>query len=117
MPNAIPGDPVYLGSFLTNTHWYGVVGPVGGVPRHPIDHPGELAGPVRDGATLDDRPPGVNVAAGAGEVKRDLRQLLTDENHLAGRAAHEHQRVGDAVHRCGQFVSCGRQNTPQFARE
>lgn len=22
----IPGDPVYLGSFLTNTHWYGVVG-------------------------------------------------------------------------------------------
>lgn len=26
MPNAIPGDPVYLGSFLTNTHWYGVVG-------------------------------------------------------------------------------------------
>lgn len=22
----IPGDPVYLGSFLANTHWYGVVG-------------------------------------------------------------------------------------------
>lgn len=27
MANApIPGDPVYLGSFLANTHWYGVVG-------------------------------------------------------------------------------------------
>jgi hypothetical protein len=22
----IPGDPVYLGSFLSNTHWYGIVG-------------------------------------------------------------------------------------------
>ncbi|MCB1287430.1 MAG: phage tail protein [Mycobacterium sp.] len=26
MTNPIPGDPVYLGSFLANTHWYGVVG-------------------------------------------------------------------------------------------
>lgn len=26
MSAPIPGDPVYLGSFLTNTHWYGVVG-------------------------------------------------------------------------------------------
>lgn len=26
MSSPIPGDPVYLGSFLTNTHWYGVVG-------------------------------------------------------------------------------------------
>jgi len=26
MTAPIPGDPVYLGSFLTNTHWYGVVG-------------------------------------------------------------------------------------------
>lgn len=26
MSQPIPGDPVYLGSFLTNTHWYGVVG-------------------------------------------------------------------------------------------
>ena len=26
MSAPIPGDPVYLGSFLANTHWYGVVG-------------------------------------------------------------------------------------------
>lgn len=26
MTAPIPGDPVYLGSFLANTHWYGVVG-------------------------------------------------------------------------------------------
>lgn len=26
MSSPIPGDPVYLGSFLANTHWYGVVG-------------------------------------------------------------------------------------------
>lgn len=26
MSAPIPGDPVYLGSFLTNTHWYGVMG-------------------------------------------------------------------------------------------
>ncbi len=26
MSAPIPGDPVYLGSFLSNTHWYGVVG-------------------------------------------------------------------------------------------
>lgn len=26
MSAPIPGDPVYLGSFLTNTHWYGIVG-------------------------------------------------------------------------------------------
>lgn len=26
MSSPIPGDPVYLGSFLTNTHWYGVMG-------------------------------------------------------------------------------------------
>lgn len=26
MSAPIPGDPVYLGSFLVNTHWYGVVG-------------------------------------------------------------------------------------------
>ncbi len=25
-PPPIPGDPVYLGSFLANTHWYGVMG-------------------------------------------------------------------------------------------
>lgn len=26
MTAPIPGDPVYLGSFLSNTHWYGIVG-------------------------------------------------------------------------------------------
>lgn len=26
MSSPIPGDPVYLGSFLANTHWYGIVG-------------------------------------------------------------------------------------------
>ncbi len=26
MSAPIPGDPVYLGSFLSNTHWYGIVG-------------------------------------------------------------------------------------------